>query len=89
MPRALRRSLDSEGEREAIQEQQALDDAEQPLTGNVDEDESEGYGEEGDEDEEDEEGGFLMKPTLTTQTAVNRPLDQLHGNTLYFRAPGP
>lgn len=85
MPRALRLSLDREEERETVQAQQAPNEAGQPMAGNVDEDESEGYGEEGDDDEEDQQGEFLMKPTLTTQTAVNRPLDQLHGDTPYFR----
>ncbi|SLM40519.1 Domain of unknown function DUF262 [Lasallia pustulata] len=81
MPRALRQSFNREVERERapqVQSRQAPDEVEQPLVDNMDEDESEGYGEEGDDDEEEEKGAFLMKPTLTTQTAVNRPLDQLN-----------
>lgn len=85
MPRALRQSFNREVERERapqVQSRQAPDEVEQPLVDNMDEDESEGYGEEGDDDEEEEKGAFLMKPTLTTQTAVNRPLDQLNGDTI-------
>lgn len=90
MPRALRPSLNVEKEIEKsyqAQNSQAPDNTEQSLVDNMDEDESEGYGEEGDDDDDDDEGGFLMKPTLTTQTAVNRPLDQLNGDTLYSRMP--
>ena len=90
MPRALRPSLNSEEERDKpykTQARQAPKDAEQALVDDVDEDDSEGYGEEGDDDDEEEEGGFLMKPTLTTQTAVNRPLDQLNGDILKHRIP--
>lgn len=82
MPRALRPSFDTEEQREGVQARQARqasEDVQQRSVDDVDEDESEGYNEEGDDDE-DEEGAFPMKPTLTTQTAVNRPLDQLNGD---------
>ena len=85
MPRVLRQSLNQELERERapqVRSRQALDEVELPLVDDMDEDESEGYGEEGDDDEEVEKGAFQMKPTLTTQTAVNRPLDQLNGDII-------
>ena len=87
MPPALQLSHNSDSEDEKVMTRQSQAQVRQPPEAGellfMVEDDSEGYGEEDEDDDDNEDGGFLMKPTLATQTAVNRPLDQLNGNTLY------
>ena len=89
MPPALQLSHNSDSEDEKVMTRQPQAQVRQPPEAGgqlfVVEDDSEGYGEEDENDDDNKDGEFVMKPTLATQTAVNRPLDQLNGNTLYCR----
>ncbi|MCJ1297701.1 hypothetical protein MMC08_000489 [Hypocenomyce scalaris] len=82
MPPALQLSHNSDSEDEKVMTRQPQAQVRQPPEAGgqlfVVEDDSEGYGEEDENDDDNKDGEFVMKPTLATQTAVNRPLDQLN-----------